>query len=770
MSVLPVILSYFAQSPETPHLAMLEQEQDTIQLAWESATDQPQNPVQVKYVARGRGLSKQDQIIQDIKNYGNRIVLFQFSGHAGPNVLQLGDGVGSSDGIASLLQAYAPNLKVVVLNGCSTYGQVDLLFEKGIRTVVATSAPVKDTYATQFAISFHQTLCAGKSIQEAYRDAILALRIKQLAPGYVREAVTTRSMLNTSGITNKSEPAWGLFTQDTETSSVSDPFWWALSSQPDARMPPAIFYETAQYQDLKRQQDEANNEYAEIEQELAQHPGSAYLNTRRYKVESTRNELQKKIKVLEEAVLRLAEEFTRFPLDTERLRQAKIHFDAGEYEKARAIFDAETELMKTELDALLAQQDKLAVQSAENQQNLLNKANEYLILARLTTTNFSLPDRFEQTKTYFTLSLQANRNHTNLFAFGKFLQEEKQFEEARPLYEEALPIRRNLAQTDPETYQFELAQVLNNLAALYATLGQSDNVLALFEEALQINRQLAEKNPRTYLPAVAMILNNLGFAASRRDDVAQAEAFYREALTLYQTIHEREHATNKAVLLNNLADFYNEQDIELTQARSLYEEALTIRRELALATPRHHLPAIAKTLNNLSILLGKLNLGDQIQAHYEEALTIYKQLATVDPATYQPKVALTQHNLADYLADQKKCDQAEALLTEALAIYQPLAKTKPNTYRPYLAQASASMSAVYRTCIPDKVRSLKYAEDALFYSLPFKTTRPAVVQDVLEIVQKWGRTRKRFFSKSFRKTSRSLNSCRVNDEGFFTAS
>ncbi|GAB4042104.1 CHAT domain-containing protein [Spirosoma jeollabukense] len=231
MNDLPVILSYFAQSQDQAHLDMLQQEANAIQLAWEKATDQPQNPISVKYVARGNGLSNQDRIIEDIKLYGNRIVLFHFSGHAGHDELLLNDGAGGPDGIAGLLAAYAPNLKLVVLNGCSTRDQVATFFRRSIRAMVATQCAVKDTHAKDFAISFHQTLCAGKSIQDAYRDAILLLRTKQLdklLPESVSESAQTRGMLDTRPTT---ETIWGLYTQDTGPAIVTDINWWRITYQ-----------------------------------------------------------------------------------------------------------------------------------------------------------------------------------------------------------------------------------------------------------------------------------------------------------------------------------------------------------------------------------------------------------------------------------------------------------------------------------------------------------------------------------------------------------
>lgn len=234
MNDLPVILSYFAQSVDNTHLPMLEQEQGEIQVAWEMATEQVQNPIAVKYIPRGNSLSNRNRIVMDIKTFNKRIVLFQFSGHAGPDALQLNDGQGGPDPIAGLLQECATNLKVVVLNGCSTHDQVKTFFDRGIPAVVATSCAVKDSDATLFSITFHQALCEGKSIEEAYHHAILVLKLHRPNQQTIQtleetSIVVNRSMLDTSV---KKEKIWGLFVSDKAKSLPRDSNWWRLDTPP----------------------------------------------------------------------------------------------------------------------------------------------------------------------------------------------------------------------------------------------------------------------------------------------------------------------------------------------------------------------------------------------------------------------------------------------------------------------------------------------------------------------------------------------------------
>ena len=103
---------------------------------------------------------------------------------------------------------------MVVLNGCSTEGQVAALLEQGIPCVIATSAPVNDSVATQFGIRFFQALKEQATIGEAF----------ELAKG---EALTTKSIDFQRGIGFKGDkkskkPIWGIFYKEEKATVLEE--------------------------------------------------------------------------------------------------------------------------------------------------------------------------------------------------------------------------------------------------------------------------------------------------------------------------------------------------------------------------------------------------------------------------------------------------------------------------------------------------------------------------------------------------------------------
>lgn len=133
--------------------------------------------------------------------YRNDIVLFHYSGHAGRDHLSLEDERASAHGIAELL-GHCPRLQAVILNGCSTVGQVERLLAKQVPLVIATSASINDDIAKKFAIQFYRSLTQHDSIQQAF-DAARAkiLTINESTPFY----------RDTASFGAHEDPVWGIF-------------------------------------------------------------------------------------------------------------------------------------------------------------------------------------------------------------------------------------------------------------------------------------------------------------------------------------------------------------------------------------------------------------------------------------------------------------------------------------------------------------------------------------------------------------------------------
>jgi tetratricopeptide (TPR) repeat protein len=195
-------------------------------------------------------------------------------------------------------------------------------------------------------------------------------------------------------------------------------------------------------------------------------------------------------------------------------------------------------------------------------------------------------------------------------------------EEALAAEQEAVAIRRELAQASPGAYLPDLAGSLNNLGNRLGAVGRREEALAAVQEAVAIRRELAQASPDAYLPNLATSLSNLG---------------------------------------NHLGEVGRREE-----ALAAVQEAVAIRRELAQASPDAYLADLATSLNNMGSHLGEVGRREEALAAVQEAVAIRRELAQASPGAYLPDLATSLSNLAGLLSDAGRADEAEGLLSEIL--------------------------------------------------------------------------------------------------------
>jgi eukaryotic-like serine/threonine-protein kinase len=200
----------------------------------------------------------------------------------------------------------------------------------------------------------------------------------------------------------------------------------------------------------------------------------------------------------------------------------------------------------------------------------------------------------------------------------------------------------------------DLAQSLNNLAAVLHALNKPQEAETLYREALEICRKSL---PPGHLET-ASTLNNLGVLLKVQNNLGEAESLYRESLEIRRAALPPGHMDISTVL-NNLAQLLRAQN-KLADAEPLYRESLQIRRD---ALPPGH-PEIAKSLDSLANLLQDRNKLADAEPLYRESLEIRRAAL---PAGH-PEIAKAVSNLATLLHDQNRLAEAEPLYWEALAI------------------------------------------------------------------------------------------------------
>lgn len=197
------IIIAFANHPQAPLQSVTEEDEGIYNTLNEA--------LRGNYVVHRESFATVTNINLAFSNYREDIAVFHYAGHAGEQSLLFNDQAASGQGLAYLLKpsADAGNLRLVVLNGCSTGAQVEELLKIGVPAVIATSAAVNDRSAREFGTEFFKCVCVkGMSIRQAFETALAAAQLASAVPLGV-DAPPSRD-LNLPGKTPR-EPFWGLF-------------------------------------------------------------------------------------------------------------------------------------------------------------------------------------------------------------------------------------------------------------------------------------------------------------------------------------------------------------------------------------------------------------------------------------------------------------------------------------------------------------------------------------------------------------------------------
>ncbi|OWY22222.1 hypothetical protein C7N43_34375, partial [Sphingobacteriales bacterium UPWRP_1] len=324
-----------------------------------------------------------------------------------------------------------------------------------------------------------------------------------------------------------------------------------------------------QLQQLQTGQQTLAADIAEIEEDINSQPEGRIkerlktdlrnLQTEQLQKDKTREDTQKELETFVRDVLALAQTLGSIDAtQSPRLQEARRLFEEGDFEAANntlneKAIDDEIQAAKTQLE---------------------NLANELQLKAQITALNKTQPHWFEEAKRLYEKGVATHSSYQTCFACAYFLAAHNQHNQAIDYYTRALPLAENERQK---------ADILNNLGILLKAKNEFTEALLKYEEALEIRRNLAQANPQTWLPDVAMTLNNLGVLQQAKNEFTEALLKYEEALEISRNLAQANPQTwlpDVAMTLNNLGLLLKDMN-EFTEALLKYEEALEIYRNLA---------------------------------------------------------------------------------------------------------------------------------------------------------------------------------------------
>ena len=165
-------------------------------------------------------------IFENLERFNNRIIGFHFAGHSSEKGIALVDTLGKSETLAAVL-GRQKQLKIVFLNGCANHAQVESLWDEGVRSVIATTAPINDETAVNFAKRFYKSLASGQSIGDSFDSA------RSFVSNNSNR--TIREFRGLSTLRASNQFPWGLYVQDENVLN-----WSIAKIQPKKILDPLI--------------------------------------------------------------------------------------------------------------------------------------------------------------------------------------------------------------------------------------------------------------------------------------------------------------------------------------------------------------------------------------------------------------------------------------------------------------------------------------------------------------------------------------------------
>jgi tetratricopeptide (TPR) repeat protein len=224
------------------------------------------------------------------------------------------------------------------------------------------------------------------------------------------------------------------------------------------------------------------------------------------------------------------------------------------------------------------------------------------------------------------------------------------YQEARPLLEEVLAIRREvLGEEHPDT-----ASSRNLVAHNLFQQGKYREADEGFRKALDLRRQaLAEEHPDT-----AGSYNNVAANLNAQGKYAAAEVGFKKALAIHRRLFGEEHA-DTGQSYNNVAANLNAQG-KYREAEEGFRKALAIKQK----TLGENHAATAQSRNNLAANLLYQGKFREAEEGFRKALAVYRKVLGEN----HPETTNAYHNLAEALNHQGRYREAEEFFRKGLEI------------------------------------------------------------------------------------------------------
>ena len=254
---------------------------------------------------------------------------------------------------------------------------------------------------------------------------------------------------------------------------------------------------------------------------------------------------------------------------------------------------------------------------------------------------------------------------------GVFYKKNKIFSKAEEMYLLALDIYE---QSDRARYGLDLAMTTMNMGNLYSDIQKIEEAEKMYLRSFEIYKQLAENNPEhfEFESGLAMTAMNLGIFYKDMQRMVEAEKMYLYSIEKYQQLVKSNpdlYESEYAKTLNSFGEYW-QQNIKFDKAREYFSLALAFRQKALLQSQNHQKDGFNTVYNNLAALRDSFILRKECPAAasvQRERATSLDSLRLID-STFLLRVPLEYDTLARCYLLARDFSAAEAAARRGLAL------------------------------------------------------------------------------------------------------
>lgn len=447
-------------------------------------------------------------------------------------------------------------------------------------------------------------------------------------------------------------------------------------------------------------------------------------------------QLEAQLEQFKKDVIKLAEQFDRIEINTERLKNAKEYFDKGEIKEAKAVLESELEQMQDE-------QAKLLEKKLEFEEDILpklkNNAEEFFMLALLALTDYENEDRLKKTQEFFKSSIKSFKTKQNLLEYGTFLIFTGEISEAGKQFDKYIKKFAN------DLTDEEKAGSFVNFGLYYFQINQYEHAKNFLEQALEILETEPAKAFKDYSYIYAAAQGNLAVISQRELKFDEADRRYEQAIKTIRKVLDDNYQPNAGLYIDTLNNhgylLMNMQRFEDSEnaLQTAYAEIERYEQKLGISLPFH---SINNQLNYGNLLFYKDELTQSIEK-FENALGIIQTFSDNDPQLYISKKAMIFNSIGCVLLKQKKFDEAKLYFENAVYQLFEIVREEPQLYLVDYCMYVINLCDVNYELQINKELSINSAFNVLISLIPNENDLPYVknyIDRAKNVLLKWNLT------------------------------